>query len=69
MPGPGGAWRKGQCIRPGCWAGPGGERTGKGGALRPGARGSMVGLNASLRGQEERVKAQGTLWRGAAPEM
>lgn len=66
----GGAGREGQCIRPGRWAGPGGERTGKGRALRPGAwgdDGAMMGLNAPLRGQEEREKAQGTLWGGAAP--
>lgn len=31
--------------------------------------GAMVGLNSSLRGQEEREKARGTLWGGAAPEM
>lgn len=29
--------------------------------------GAMVGLNAPLRGEEEREKAQGTLWGGAAP--
>lgn len=35
----GGAGRAGQCIRPGCSAGPGGERTGMGRAFRPGTRG------------------------------
>lgn len=33
------AGRAGQCIRPGCRAGPGGERTGIGQAFRPGKRG------------------------------
>lgn len=32
-------------------------------------QGAIVGLNAPLRGQEEREKARGTLWGGAAPEM
>lgn len=29
----------------------------------------MAGPGAPLRGREEREKAQGTLWGGAAPEM
>lgn len=68
--GSGRAWagRAGQCIRPGCRAGPGGERTGMGQAFRPG-HGAMAGPGAPLGGREEREKAQGTLWGGAAPEM
>ena len=37
-------------------------------AFRPG-HGAMAGPGAPLGGREEREKAQGTLWGGAAPEM
>lgn len=41
---------------------------GYGQAFRPG-HGAMAGPGSPLGGREEREKAQGTLWGGAAPEM
>lgn len=61
--GSGRAWAgsdgKGQCIRPGCRAGPGVKGTGKGRAPR-----TVAGLGAPFGDREEREKAQGTLWGG-----
>lgn len=56
-----GRGREGQCIRPGCRAGPGIEGAGKGRTLHPGAW-SDGGAGRTPQSREERDKAQGTLW-------
>lgn len=51
---PGQAGREEQCIRPGCRAEPGGERTDRGWALRPGARGRAHHLEAGRKARMPR---------------